>query len=73
MVDRLRLSRAQIAAFVGNDPEAIRQIAAIEGYLPLLAAEPEESRALLQNLLVTVTSFFRDPQAFEGLKTCLAA
>lgn len=26
MVDRLRLSRAQIAAFVGNDPEAIRQI-----------------------------------------------
>jgi len=52
---------------------AIRQIAAIDDYLPLLASDPEESRALLQNLLVTVTSFFRDPQAFDGLKTCLAA
>jgi two-component system CheB/CheR fusion protein len=51
---------------------AIRQITAIDDYLPLLEADPEESRALLQNLLVTVTSFFRDGQAFEGLKSCLA-
>jgi two-component system CheB/CheR fusion protein len=52
---------------------AIRQVTILEDYLPLLAADPEESRALVQNLLVTVTSFFRDPAAFEELKACLAA
>ncbi|MCS5700035.1 hypothetical protein NZK32_13400 [Cyanobium sp. FGCU-52] len=52
---------------------AIRQVTTLEEYLPLLAAEAEESRALLQNLLVTVTSFFRDPPAFERLRACLVA
>ncbi|MEB3165209.1 MAG: chemotaxis protein CheB [Cyanobacteriota bacterium] len=51
---------------------AIRGLASIDDYLPLLKTDREESRALLQNLLVTVTTFFRDPEAFEALRSCLA-
>ncbi len=50
---------------------AIRQAGSLEDYLPLLAAEPEEAQALVQNLLVTVTEFFRDPQAFDALRNLL--
>ena len=46
---------------------AIRQVSNFEDYLPLLAADQGEAQALLQNLLVTVTSFFRDPSAFAAL------
>jgi len=55
---------------------AIRETASLDDYLALLAAEEPEARALAQNLLVTVTSFFRDPEAFaalrEALRPCLA-
>ena len=50
---------------------AVRQIDVISDYVALLAAEPEEAQALKQNLLVTVTSFFRDPEAFEVLRDAL--
>ncbi|MFO7629236.1 MAG: CheR family methyltransferase [Prochlorococcaceae cyanobacterium] len=50
---------------------AIRQVDSLEAYLPLLAAEPEEAQALVQNLLVTVTEFFRDPEAFDALRELL--
>jgi two-component system, chemotaxis family, CheB/CheR fusion protein len=50
---------------------AIRQVGSLEAYLPLLSAEPEEAQALVQNLLVTVTEFFRDPQAFDALREVL--
>ncbi len=50
---------------------AIRQVGNLEAYLPLLAAEPEEAQALVQNLLVTVTEFFRDSQAFDALRDLL--
>ncbi|KEF43473.1 MAG: diguanylate cyclase [Cyanobium sp. CACIAM 14] len=46
---------------------AIRQIPSLEEYLKLLTLEPGESSALVSNLLVTVTAFFRDPDAFEAL------
>ena len=46
---------------------AIRQVSNFEDYLPLLAADQGEAQALLQNLLVTVTWFFRDPSAFAAL------
>lgn len=52
---------------------ALRRTAEVSDYLPLLSAEPGEARALMSNLLVTVTSFFRDPEAFTALRDRLAA
>ncbi|WP_259720742.1 chemotaxis protein CheB, partial [Synechococcus sp. CS-1328] len=46
---------------------AIRQVSSIEEYLPLLGSDPLEAHALAENLLVTVTAFFRDPDAFNEL------
>jgi two-component system, chemotaxis family, CheB/CheR fusion protein len=46
---------------------AIHGLRGIEDYLPILSADANECQALMQNLLVTVTSFFRDPDAFAAL------
>ncbi|MDQ1308696.1 MAG: two-component system, chemotaxis family, CheB/CheR fusion protein [Actinomycetota bacterium] len=54
-----------------NRRMALRQVDDAEDYLPLLVADPDEARALYQNILVTVTSFFRDPDAFDALGTIL--
>jgi diguanylate cyclase (GGDEF)-like protein len=51
---------------------AIRQVEGLPSYLPLLAADDEEQRALVASLLVTVTSFFRDAEAFDALRIVLA-
>ena len=40
-------------------------------YLALLEASEEESNALLGDLLIGVTEFFRDPEAFEALRVQL--
>ena len=37
-------------------------------YVDRLRKEPEEARALAEDLLITVTSFFRDPEVFEKLE-----
>lgn len=37
----------------------------VDDYLDLLRSSPEEIRTLGQELLVSVTNFFRDPEAFE--------
>ncbi|MEI6363890.1 MAG: chemotaxis protein CheB, partial [Actinomycetes bacterium] len=47
----------------------VRQVHDIDDYIPLLAADPEEIHALVTRLLVTVTSFFRDPDAFDALRS----
>ncbi len=52
---------------------ALRQMDTMEDYLQLLAADRNESSALVQNLLVTVTSFFRDPESFAALGDLLRA
>lgn len=39
----------------------------VEGYLDLLRSSPSEVRTLGQELLISVTNFFRDPDAFELL------
>jgi two-component system, chemotaxis family, CheB/CheR fusion protein len=39
----------------------------IADYLAHLREHPEEAKALFRDLLIGVTSFFRDPDAFEGL------
>ncbi|AHJ29823.1 ATP-binding protein [Nodularia spumigena CS-584] len=41
----------------------------LEDYVSYLQENPAQIKALYQDLLITVTSFFRDPEAFEALKT----
>ena len=40
----------------------------LAAYLAYLRAHPEEARPLLQDMLISVTNFFRDPGAFEALE-----
>lgn len=40
----------------------------LEDYIQYLQNNPAEVTALYQDVLITVTSFFRDPEAFEALK-----
>ncbi|HET6337045.1 MAG TPA: chemotaxis protein CheB [Polyangiales bacterium] len=48
---------------------ALRGMADLRSYLTLLDAEPEEIRALFEDMLIHVTSFFRDAEVFESLRT----
>ena len=50
---------------------AVNGIQAMDEYMQLLSSNASESHALMQNLLVTVTSFFRDPDGFEALEAHL--
>ncbi|MCP9929440.1 PAS domain S-box protein [Cyanobium sp. AMD-g] len=45
----------------------IRQQRSVDDYIQLLESDGKESFALVKNLLVSVTSFFRDPQMFAAL------
>ena len=45
----------------------VHQIANMRQYLRFVQSNPSELDALFQELLIGVTSFFRDPQAFEVL------
>ncbi len=44
------------------------QLESLEEYAEYLQAHPEEVQALYEEILIHVTSFFRDPQVFEQLK-----
>lgn len=46
----------------------VHQIDNLKQYLRFVLANPHELDALFQELLIGVTSFFRDPQAFEVLE-----
>jgi two-component system CheB/CheR fusion protein len=46
----------------------LRYLEDLEDYLALLRQTPDETRALADDLLITVTSFFRDPLVFERLE-----
>lgn len=46
----------------------IRRVEELAHYLELLRAEVDEVRRLSDDLLITVTSFFRDPEVFEALE-----
>lgn len=48
---------------------AAQHIATLEGYVSYLQDTPTEARALFQELLIGVTSFFRDPEAFHVLES----
>lgn len=47
---------------------AVRKAQDIATYLKLLQEDPGEVQALHDDLLIQVTSFFRDPESFEELK-----
>jgi two-component system, chemotaxis family, CheB/CheR fusion protein len=47
----------------------VTQHTSIEGYLERLRQEPQEVHALFRDLLINVTNFFRDSEAFESLAT----
>jgi len=46
----------------------VNKITTIERYLTYLQQTPEEVEALFNDLLIGVTSFFRDPEAFKALE-----
>jgi len=47
---------------------ALRNISGLAEYSQRLENDPAELRALQRDLLIGVTSFFRDPESFESLK-----
>jgi two-component system, chemotaxis family, CheB/CheR fusion protein len=47
---------------------AVRKTKSLGDYLHLLRDDPQEARLLHEDILIHVTSFFRDPEAFEALR-----
>ncbi|HEX9640419.1 MAG TPA: chemotaxis protein CheB, partial [Candidatus Krumholzibacteria bacterium] len=47
---------------------ALRRLGSVHEYAESLRNDPAESKALAQDILIHVTSFFRDAAAFEALK-----
>jgi two-component system CheB/CheR fusion protein len=47
---------------------AVHQIVSLDEYVKYLQQSPKEIEALFRDLLIGVTSFFRDPESFEILK-----
>lgn len=47
----------------------VLRIDSVEGYIDRLAASKDEAHDLYNELLINVTSFFRDPKAFDVLKS----
>jgi two-component system CheB/CheR fusion protein len=47
---------------------AVHQIETLDGYVKFLQQTPAEVEALFRDLLIGVTSFFRDPEAFAVLE-----
>jgi two-component system CheB/CheR fusion protein len=52
---------------------ALHKIEKLPDYVSLLQRNRKEVRALYQDLLINITSFFRDPEAFEALKSVVYA
>jgi len=47
---------------------AVNQIATMDGYIKHLQQEPTEVEALFRDMLIGVTNFFRDPEAFTMIE-----
>ena len=47
----------------------LQKIDELDNYVSFLEAHPEEVKALFAEILIHVTSFFRDPKVFEVVKT----
>ena len=48
---------------------AVNEVAGIKKYVAFLQVNTKEAHALAQDILIGVTTFFRDPEAFEVLRT----
>src|SRR6266404_6074355 len=48
---------------------ALHKVGELKQYVQFLRHHPAEAEALYEDMLIKVTSFFRDPDAFEALKT----
>ena len=46
---------------------ALRRTQDLQAYLALVQGDPQEARALYEDILIHVTSFFRDPAVFDTL------
>ncbi|MEI6486733.1 MAG: chemotaxis protein CheB [Sphingomonadales bacterium] len=51
----------------------ITKLEKLGDYLDLLARDPEEAAALVKDMLIHVTAFFRDPEAWEALDSQVIA
>ena len=47
----------------------LQKLQSLQDYVPLLLSNPAEVEALFQDVLINVTSFFRNPDAYDALKT----
>ena len=47
---------------------AVHQISTMDGYVKFLQQTPAEVEALFRDMLIGVTNFFRDPEAFKALE-----
>ncbi|MBK5274550.1 MAG: PocR ligand-binding domain-containing protein [Desulfuromonadales bacterium] len=47
---------------------AMNEVSGIGKYIAMIEENPQEAQALCQDILIGVTSFFRDPEAFEILR-----
>lgn len=51
----------------------LRNILTLDAYLEVLRTEPDEAATLIKDLLINVTSFFRDAEAWRSLCTVVIA
>ncbi len=65
--DFAHYKRATILRRVGRRMQ-VNGVTDLPGYLTFLRTHPGESTALLQDVLVSVTNFFRDRESFEALE-----
>jgi two-component system CheB/CheR fusion protein len=65
--DFSRYKRATIVRRLARRMQ-LSHCASLEEYLTLLKKHPEEVQRLFDDLLISVTSFFRDPEAWEALR-----
>jgi PAS domain S-box len=66
--DFLRYKRSTVARRVARRMQ-ILNVGTLTEYLETLRADPREAGILLDDLLINVTSFFRDPEVFRTLET----
>jgi two-component system, chemotaxis family, CheB/CheR fusion protein len=50
---------------------ALQRIDSVEEYKALLTDNPREMEALYQDILISVTNFFRNPESFDALKSAI--
>jgi two-component system CheB/CheR fusion protein len=67
-VDFLQYKPATIGRRIGRRM-VLQRTDSLQKYLQVLRKDPSEVEALYQDILIHVTGFFRDPDAFQALRT----